>query len=194
MFRRHFALLSPYPLVWSLAALELELYVALVTSGGRKSRLDYAVRILYYSCKTTLRLPFVMFTLLVGYVLVFAVLGARGGDFLTEVIEAESQHTLVHSEAFTQQLSLVRPDASMEQFPLTEEDVQYLGIAADTREFTHLVLVRTMSTFLASVEVSPRLPTAAPAPAFTVACAAEYGRLVFGKDQSTNLPGAYLIF
>lgn len=58
-------------------------------------------------------------------------------DFLRKVTESESvsKRKLVHSAAFTQQLRLLDPDASVEQLALTEEDVQFFGVTVDGCEF-----------------------------------------------------------
>lgn len=60
-------------------------------------------------------------------------------DFLTKATESESvaKRNLVHSAAFTQQLRLLSPDASIEQLALTEEDVQFFGVTVDECEFRH---------------------------------------------------------
>lgn len=58
-------------------------------------------------------------------------------DFLTKATESESvaKRKLVHSAAFTQQLRLLDPDASVEKLALTDEDVQFFGVTVDECEF-----------------------------------------------------------
>lgn len=58
-------------------------------------------------------------------------------DFLTKTTEAKSvgTRTLIYSGAFTKQLHLLGPDASVEQLALTEEDVQFFGVTVDECEF-----------------------------------------------------------
>lgn len=58
-------------------------------------------------------------------------------DFLTKATESDSvpKRKLVHSAAFTQQLRLLDPDASVEKLALTDDDVQFFGVTVDECEF-----------------------------------------------------------
>lgn len=66
-------------------------------------------------------------------------------DFVTQATQAESVATrkLVYSGAFTHQLRLLGPDASVEHLALTEEDVQFFGVTVDECECRHQGLQHT---------------------------------------------------